>query len=111
MAHAACEKLNPPGGETAGTAEVTGEEADDLDVTLLPEGDGGWAMGEGLLEAAAEVAASTLTSSSPLFPRMWSMPKLSLGEPALIVGEDIVLSELRFLELLDVRRCPRYKCE
>ena len=95
MAQAACEKLNPgpPGGERAGGAALrlrTGEDADDLEVTLLPEGEGGCAMGEGLLEAV-EVTASALTLSSLLLPRMWSMPKLSLPlQPTLMEGEDIV---------------------
>ena len=67
----------------------TGEDADDLEVTLLPEGEGGCAMGEGLLEAV--VTASALTLSSLLLPKMWSMPKLSLPlQPTLMEGEDIV---------------------
>ena len=55
VAQAACGKLK--GGERAGgwaraASEVTGEEADDREVTLLPEGEGGCArIGEGLREA------------------------------------------------------------
>ena len=79
------------GGERAGahTEEaVTGDEAEDREVTLLPEGEGASGTGEGVRERAG--AASTLTGSL-LLPRMWSMPKLRRPlQPTLMVGEDIV---------------------
>ena len=96
MAHAACEKLNPPGGERAGGAALrlrTGEDADDLEVTLLPEGEGGCArIGEGLLEAATGRGLMS-ASLPPLLPRIWSMPKLSLPVVT-VAGEDMMVNEV-----------------
>ena len=89
VAQAACGKLK--GGERAGgwaviaASEVTGEEADDREVTLLPEGEGGCAIGEGLLEATGGL----MSASPALLPRMWSMPKLSLPVVT-VAGDDMV---------------------
>ena len=96
VAQAACGKLK--GGERAvggwaaraASEVITGEEADDREVTLLPEGEGGCArIGEGLLEVAGRGLMSA--SLPPLLPRMWSMPKLSLPVVT-VAGEDIVRS-------------------